>query len=61
MAKSILKSLVFSLLLMCIFTVNVYADIAPDPVTRAIGLLPVVLIAAVVIVAAVFLIKLFGK
>ena len=61
MAKSILKSLVFSLLLMRVFTVKVYADIAPDPVTRVIGVLPFVLIAIVVIVAVVFLIKLFGK
>ena len=36
-------------------------DIAPDPVTRAVSYLPIVLIAAVVIVAVLLIKKFFGK
>ena len=61
MAKNILKSVVFSLLLMRVFALGIYADVAPDPVTRAIGLLPIVLIAAVVICAVILLVNFFRK
>ncbi len=36
-------------------------DIAPDPVTRTVSYLPVVLVAAVVIVAVVLIVKFFKK
>lgn len=39
----------------------VCADVAPDPVTRAIGILPFILIAAVVIVAVLLVVKFFKK
>lgn len=61
MAKNILKSLMFSFLLMRVFALGIYADVAPDPVTRAIGLLPIVLIAAVVIFAVILLVNFFRK
>lgn len=61
MAKNVLKTVVFSLLLMRVFALGVYADIAPDPITKTIALLPVVLIGAVVILAVVLLIKFFKK
>ena len=43
MAKNVLKYVVFSFLLMRVFALGVYADIAPDPVTRAVSILPFVL------------------
>ena len=61
MAKNVLKYVVFSFLLMRVFALGVYADIAPDPITKTISLLPVVLIGAVVILAVVLLIKFFKK
>ena len=61
MAKNVLKSVVFSLLLMRVFASGVYADVAPDPVTRAIGVLPIILIGAVVIFAAILLVNFFRK
>ena len=36
-------------------------DIAPDPITRTVSYLPIVLIAAVVIVAVLLIKKFFGK
>ncbi len=39
----------------------VCADVAPDPITRAVGILPFILIAAVVIVAVLLIVKFFKK
>ncbi|MBQ6126658.1 MAG: hypothetical protein IJI77_06545 [Erysipelotrichaceae bacterium] len=61
MAKNVLRSVVFSFLLMRVFALGVYADIAPDPITKTIALLPVILIGAVVVLAVVLLIKFFKK
>ncbi|MBQ6478242.1 MAG: hypothetical protein IJI44_02610 [Erysipelotrichaceae bacterium] len=61
MAKNVLKSFLFSFLLMRVLAFGVYADIAPDPVTRTIALLPVILIGVVVVLAIVLLIKFFKK
>lgn len=61
MAKNVLKTVVFSLLLMRVFALGVYADVAPDPITKTIVLLPVILIGAVVIFAVILLVNFFRK
>jgi hypothetical protein len=61
MSKNHLNVLSLAAVLLLGLTRVVCADIAPDPVTRAIGILPFVLIAAVVIVAVLLIVKFFKK
>lgn len=56
-----LSVLLVSVLLVNVFAFRIFADVAPDPITRSISYLPFILIAAVVIVALVLIKKFFKK
>ena len=57
----LIKTLLSSVAVLCCFAHKVYADIAPDPIEKAVSVLPLVLIVAVVVVAVVLVIKFFKK
>ena len=61
MSKNHLNVLLLAAILFLGLTRVISADIAPDPVTRAVSILPFVLIAAVVIVAVLLIVKFFKK
>lgn len=50
-----------TLMILNLFTRITYADIAPDPIRRAPGILVIILIVCVVIAAVLLLIKFFKK
>ena len=56
-----LSVLLVSVLLVSVSAFRVYADIAPDPVTRSISYLPIILVVIVVIAAFILIKKFFKK
>ena len=61
MARNIKYALAAALFTLMTFFVPVFADVAPDPIVRTVSYLPVILVAAVVIVALFLIRKFFGK
>ena len=57
----LIKTLLSSVAVLCYFAHTVKADIAPDPIEKAVSILPLVLIVAVVVVAVILVIKFFKK
>ena len=59
--NSVLSFSLLTMMIMNLFTRVAFADIAPDPMRRAPGILAIVLIVCVVIAAVLLLIKFFKK
>lgn len=57
----LIRSFILSLVLVCVSFVKIYADIAPGPVPSGPSFTVFGLIAAVVVVAVLFLMKFFKK
>ncbi|MBR3252182.1 MAG: hypothetical protein IKF80_10780 [Erysipelotrichaceae bacterium] len=59
--NNILSFSLLTLMIMNLFTRVAFADIAPDPMRRAPGILAIILIVCLVIAAILLLIKFFKK
>ena len=56
-----MKSLLIAVTLLNCFINTVFADVAPDPISRTVSYLPIVLIIVVVVIAVLLIKKFFIK
>ena len=59
--NNLMKSLFIAVTLLNCFITTIFADVAPDPISRSVSYLPTVLIIAVVVIAALLIKKFFIK
>ncbi|MBQ6492921.1 MAG: hypothetical protein IJI92_03540 [Erysipelotrichaceae bacterium] len=59
--NNLMKSLLIAVTLLNCFINTVFADVAPDPISRTVSYLPIVLIIVVVVIAVLLIKKFFIK